>query len=364
MLIRWIGARVAAALATLALLSVAVFVATEVLPGDAVGVVSGPQATEAERAEVRSRLGLDRPAPVRYLQWLGSAATGDLGTSLVSDREVTDIVRSRLTAGSAVFIPAAVLLTVLAGGLGIVAGLNPGRWPDRMLSASAVGLIAVPDFLLAAALLVVFTTWWRVLPAVAIVPVGESLWAHPELIVLPVAALALGGFGPAMRLLRASVADATETPYAEFARLNGVRGLRYARIVVGNALGPATQALAIILAGLLGGAVVVETLFNLPGLGQELTQAVASRDVPLVQGLALVLGGVTLTILLAGDVIARLLGPAGRSWWAHAGWPSRPPGWSTPPPFSVPGSVPGVAPHPSPAPTHRRPRSANSERTY
>lgn len=307
---RWIGVRVGFAIATLFLLSVAVFVATEVLPGDAVGIVSGPQATDAERAQVRTQLGLDRPAPQRYVAWAQGALTGDLGTSLVSGREVSDILVSRVEAGSAVFVPAAVLLTLLAGGLGMLAGLNAGGWLDRIVSSSAVGFIAVPDFLLATALLLVFTAWWPVLPAVAIVPIGESLWGHPDLIVLPALALALGGFGVAMRLLRASVAQTTETPFAEFARLNGVGGLRYARIVVGNALGPAIQALSIMLAGLLGGAVVVETLFNVPGLGQELTQAVASRDVPLVQGLGLVLGGATLAILLTGDIVARLLTPA------------------------------------------------------
>ena len=302
----WIGKRVAIAVATLFLLSVTVFVATEVLPGDAVGIVSGPQATDAERAEVRTRLGLDRPAPQRYLAWMRGALTGDLGTSLVSGREVSDILLSRVEAGSAVFVPAAVLLTLLAGGLGTLAGINVGRWLDRILSSSAVGFIAVPDFLLATGLLLLFTVWWPVLPSVAIVPIGESLWSYPDLIALPALALALGGFGVAMRLLRASVAQATEAPFAEFARLNGVGGLRYVRIVVGNASGPAIQALSIMLAGLLGGAVVVETLFNVPSLGQELTQAVASRDVPLVQGLGLVLGGATLTILLIGDIIARV----------------------------------------------------------
>ena len=304
---RWIGTRVAVAVATLILLTVAVFVATEVLPGDAVGVVSGPQATDAERAEVRTQLGLDRPAPERYLAWLTGALTGDLGTSLVSGREVSDILLSRLEAGSAIFVPAAVLLTLLAGGLGALAGSRAGGRLDRLLSSSAVGFLAVPDFLLATALLLVFTAWWPVLPAVAIVPIGESLWSYPDLIALPALALALGGFGVAMRLLRASVAQATETTFAEFARLNGVRGLRYVRIVVGNVLGPTIQALSIMLAGLLGGAVVVETLFNVPGLGQELTQAVSSRDVPLVQGLGLILGGATLAILLVGDIVNRVL---------------------------------------------------------
>ncbi|GAA2107108.1 ABC transporter permease [Streptomyces synnematoformans] len=303
----WIAARFAVYAATLAVLSVAVFWSTEVLPGDATGVVSGPDATDAERAAVRATLGLDRPAPQRYGDWIAGVLRGDLGTSLVSGREVGDILTSRLGASLSVLVPAVVLIFALAGVLGTVAGLRAGGRLDQALTGATVGLIGIPDFLVATVLLVVFTVWWPVLPAVALVPVGQALWQRPELIALPALALALGGFGSTMRLLRASVAQTAAMPFAEFARLNGVRGPRYVRTVVSNAAGPAIHALAVMVAGLLGGGIVVETLFNVPGLGYELTRAVESRDVPLVQGLSLVLGAITLAVLLAGDVAVRLL---------------------------------------------------------
>ncbi len=303
----WTAVRAAIAVATLACLTALVFGATEVLPGDAVGVISGPDATETEREAVREALGLDRPAIERYGEWIAGAVRGDLGTSLVSGRPVAEIAAARLSATLSILVPAVALIAVFAGVLGIAAGLRVGSRLDRILSGTTLGLVGTPDFLIATGLLAVFTAWWPVLPAVAIVPMGESLWAHPELVALPALALALGGFGSTMRLLRASVAQTAAAGFAEFARLNGVQGLRYVRIVVANALGPAVHALAVMVAGLLGGAIVVETLCNVPGLGHELARAVAERDVPLVQGLSLILGAATLAILLAGDIAARLL---------------------------------------------------------
>lgn len=299
--------RLTTSVATLTVLSVAVFWATEVLPGDAVGVVSGPDATDAEREAVRLALSLDRPPWERYGGWLTGMLHGDLGTSLVSGRDVTGIVFARLGASLAVLLPAAAGILLLAGVLGTIAGMRAGGKTDRALSALTLGLIGTPDFLIATAVLMVFAVWLPILPAVAIVPAGQTLWQHPELIALPALALTLGGFGSTMRLLRTSVAHITTTPFAEFARLNGVHGPAYLRTILVNAAPPAVHAFTIMTAGLVGGGIVVETLFNVPGLGYELTRAVGNRDVPLVQGLSLVLGTVVLTILLLGDIATRML---------------------------------------------------------
>ncbi|MGO1542869.1 MAG: ABC transporter permease [Gulosibacter sp.] len=298
--------RVVAAAATLIVLSVMVFWATEVLPGDATGVVSGPNATDAERDAVRVALGLDRPAIERYGTWLLGVVQGDLGNSLVSGRAVDEILLSRLSVSLAVVIPAAGIL-IVAGSLGTTIGLRAGTRLDKALTAITLGVIAIPEFLIATLVVFVFAVWVPLLPAVAIIPAGQNIWQHPELVVLPALALAIGGFGATMRMLRASVAQTVATPYAESARLNGVRGLAYIRLVLANAAGPATQALSIMIAGLFGGAIVVETLFNVPGLGYEITRAVSNRDVPLVQALSLILSAAVLCILLCGDVLSHLL---------------------------------------------------------
>lgn len=305
---RLVYERILVAVVTLAALSIVVFWCTEVLPGDAVGVVSGQDATPSEREAVRVALGLDRPALERYVDWITHAMTGDLGVSLVSGREIGDIVSARYGATMAVFLPATFGISVLAGVLGAAAGLHQGRRLDRFLTGATIVLVGTPDFLLAVMLLVVVTTFLPAFPVIALVPPGSSLWQHPELIALPALALALGGFGSTMRLLRASVAQAAQSPFAEFARLNGVRGLRYVRIVVANAVGPAIQTLSVMTAGLLGGGIVVESLFNVPGVGYELNRAIAMRDVPLVQALSLVLGASALAILLIGDIASRWAG--------------------------------------------------------
>ncbi|MGO1507635.1 MAG: ABC transporter permease [Microbacterium sp.] len=303
----WILVRVATAVATLTVLSALVFWATEVLPGDAVGVVSGANATDAEREAVRLALGLDRPAPERYLAWLGGILHGDFGVSLVSGREVGAILVTRLGASLAVLVPAAAGILVLAGALGLLMGLKAGSRLDRGFTAVTLGMIAIPEFLIATLLMVMLSVWIPLLPAVAIIPAGQTLWQHPELIVLPALALAIGGCGSTMRMLRASVAQTATAPFTEFARLNGVCGPAYVCLVGVNAAGPAIHSFAVMIAGLLGGAIVVETLFNVPGLGYEITRAVAGRDVPLVQGLSLVLSALVLAILLAGDICSRLL---------------------------------------------------------
>lgn len=307
-LTRSICGRILVAVVTLAALTAVVFWCTEVLPGDAVGVVSGQDATPTEREAVRVALDLDRPPLERYVDWIAHALRGDLGVSLVSGREVGEIVSARYGASMAVLVPAVLGISVLAGVLGTAAGLRQGRRLDRFLTGATVVLVGTPDFLLATMLLVVVTAFLPALPVIAQVPPGSSLWLHPELVALPALALALGGFGSTMRLLRASVAQAAQSPFAEFARLNGVRGPRYVRTVVANAVGPAIHALSVMTAGLLGGGIVVESLFNVPGVGYELSRAVAMRDVPLVQALSLALGASSLAILLIGDIASRLAG--------------------------------------------------------
>ncbi|AOS63707.1 ABC transporter permease [Actinoalloteichus hymeniacidonis] len=305
---RFIAGRLAIAVITLGVLSVVVFWATEILPGDAVGVLSGSDATEAEREAVRDALGLDRPALDRYLEWVGAALRGDLGDSMVTGRPVSEILLPRLANTLTLVTVAIVLIAVVSVTVGLLSGMRVGGRLDRALTTATMSLIATPDFLLATLLLTVFATVLGLFPAVSLLPLGDFAWQHPELLVLPTAALVLGGLGGTTRLVRSSVIGVMRAPYIENAQLNGARGLRLAVAhVLPNALGPGVQALAIMAAGLLGGGIVVETLFNYPGIGFELTQAVGTRDVPVVAGLSLALSSCTLLILLLGDLGARVL---------------------------------------------------------
>jgi peptide/nickel transport system permease protein len=306
--LRFLLGRVVAAVLTLGAVSVLVFAATDVLPGDASGALAGADATAAQRAQIRAELGLDRPAVQRYLEWAGGVLHGDLGTAFVGGRPVAGMLADRLPnslllagVALAVMIPAAVAL-------GLLAGMRAGRRTDRVVSTVTLVAVGVPEFLTAAILVAGLATGLGLLPEVSLVPLGGNPLDDPVILVLPALTLVVVGLALATRMIRASAADVAATPYVEAARLNGVRGLRLALVhVLPNALGPAVQVLATTIGGLVGGAVVVETFFGYPGVGFELQQAVVRRDVPVVQGLVMVLAAVSLTALLAGDVARRLV---------------------------------------------------------
>ncbi|MFI8484094.1 ABC transporter permease [Streptomyces rubrogriseus] len=307
-LLAFAARRLAGAVVLLVLLSAAVFAATAVLPGDAVSAVAGVDASAAQRAEVRAELGLDRPAVQRYADWAAGAVRGDLGRGFVGERPVADVLATRLPNS---LLLAALTLAVtapLATLLGLWTGVRGGV-ADRVVSTSAQILAAVPEFVVAALLVAVLAVWLEVLPRVSVIPLGGTPLDVPDALVLPVLTLSAVGLAVATRLLRASVADTAATPYCEAARLNGVRGVRLAvRHILPNAAGPAVQALTLTTGALVGSAVVVENVFDYPGIGRELQLAVAARDVPMVQGIATALVAVMLAVLLLGDVCARLLG--------------------------------------------------------
>ncbi|MGP2438404.1 ABC transporter permease [Streptomyces sp. JW3] len=313
-LLAFAGRRLAGAAVLLVLLSAAVFAATAVLPGDAVSAVAGVDASAAQRAEVRAELGLDRPAAERYASWAADALRGDLGRGFVGARPVTEVLATRLPNS---LLLAALTLAVtapLAALLGLWTGLRGGGGADRLVSTGAQVLAAVPEFVIAALLVAVLAVWLEVLPPVSVIPLGGTPLDVPRALVLPVLTLSTVGLAVATRLLRVCVADAAATPYCEAARLGGVRGARLAvRHILPNAAAPAVQALTLSTGALVGSAVVVENVYDYPGIGRELQLAVAARDVPMVQGIATALVAVLLAVLLLGDLGARLLGARERN---------------------------------------------------
>ncbi|MEW1996814.1 ABC transporter permease [Streptomyces coelicoflavus] len=307
-LIAFAGRRLVGAAVLLVVLSTVVFAATAVLPGDAVSAVAGLDASAAQRAEVRAELGLDRPAAERYAHWAAGAVRGDLGHGFVGDRQVTDVLATRLPNSLLLAGLTLAVTAPLAALLGLWTGLRGGG-ADRFVSTAAQVLAAVPEFVVAALLVAVLAVWLELLPRVSVIPLGGTPLDVPHALILPVLTLSAVGLAVATRLLRVSVADAAATPYCEAARLNGVRGVRLAvRHILPNAAGPAVHALTLTTGALVGSAVVVENVFDYPGIGRELQLAVAARDIPMVQGIATILAGVMLAVLLTGDICARLLG--------------------------------------------------------
>ncbi|WP_189056542.1 ABC transporter permease [Longimycelium tulufanense] len=304
-----------AGIAATCAVSLLVFVGTDLLPGDAADVIltrsaSSGGGTPEQLAALRAELGLDVPWPQRYLGWIGGLLQGDLGSSLVSGRSVTDVIGSRLGNTLVLAGTATVLLVPVAVGLGLWSGIRQGRPGDRVVSGVAVAAQALPEFVAATLLIAVFALIAGLLPAVSLVPPGTSPLARPEILVLPVLSLLSVMAGQSIRMVRARTSEVVRADFVRVARLHGIPERRVVwRYVVPNALGPALQLLAGSISWLVGGIVVVEQVFAYPGISHELVQAIISRDVPVVQALAFAMAVCTLAIYTLADLLVVALVP-------------------------------------------------------
>ncbi|MGY0460838.1 ABC transporter permease [Kitasatospora sp. cg17-2] len=302
----WVRRRLLLGAGQVAAVPVLVFVLTEALPGDAAVVAAGDDPDPARIAALRAALRLDRPAVERFADWAGELAHGDLGRSLVGGRPVADHLTEAL---APTLLLAALTLTLLvpaAVGLGLLAARREGGPLDRAVSTVTLAVYAVPEFALGVLLTGVFALWLGWLPPTAVGGIGRQ----PAVLVLPVVVLLARPVCSTARLVRAGLLDAMAAPYAVHALRCGVPPNRV-RLghALPNALAPVVQHLARTAEWLLCGVIVAEALFVVPGLGTVLLDAVAARDVPVVQGLAVLFGTVTVLLNLAADLAARRLAP-------------------------------------------------------
>ncbi len=299
--------RAALAVVQLAVLSVLVFVLTALLPGDAAELRFTETLTPAQVDQLRAQLGLDQPAVERFTHWFGNVLTGDLGTSLISGGPVIDIVKDSVGATLVLTLATLAVVVPLAVALGIVMGARENGRLDRAITSVTLALSAIPDFVIAVLLVAVFSLKLGWLPATWI---GGDLLASPVLLVLPVAVL----FGRTVCLLsrqvRAGTITALQAEYVVQARRLGVPRRRLLlRHVLPNAAVPGVQELARTGDTLLGGVLVVEAIFAIPGFATALVDGVETRDVPVVQGLTLVLAVAALVINLGADLVCNRLVP-------------------------------------------------------
>jgi peptide/nickel transport system permease protein len=304
-----------AARALLSLLGVcvAVFAATELLPGDAAEARARGGADAGQLAELRHEAGLDRPPAARFADWLAGLARGDAGVSLISGRPVADLVAERLPAtvtlagcALALTVPLMVALACWAG-----AGTRSGHLAAGVAAAVAV----VPQVVVAGSLAGLFAGVLGWLPRVSLLPAGQPPWRAPDLLVLPVLCLALPAAAWGAGLLAGAVADARLAPHVDDATLRGVPAWRVAAVhVLPLVVAPALRVLAVVTGGLLAGTTVVETIFGYRGLGELLVASVGSRDVPVVQAVAVLSAAAVLALLLAADIAARLTRPRRGAW--------------------------------------------------
>ncbi|WP_282701284.1 ABC transporter permease [Streptomyces sp. CC219B] len=286
----------------LAVLLACVFAAVELLPGDAANATSERGESAADLAERRRLLGLDRPVPERFAEWMTGLPTGDLGTSARGE-PVAELL-SRPFPNTLLLGGLALLVTlVVSVALGCWAASRPGSLADRAVSGSATGILALPEFVVAVALVLVFALWTDWLPAVTLTDADGSP-ASWEMLVLPVLALAIPQIGWNTRIIRAALADEAKAPHIETAVLDGLPRHRvFLHHLLPGALPTIAAGLATSTGMLLGGAVVVETIFNYPGIGSVLAGAVADRDSPLIAGVVAVTGVVITGVLLLADLV-------------------------------------------------------------
>ncbi len=297
--------RIGIGLVTLWVVSVLVFVGTEILPGDVAEIILGQNATTDTLAALRSELGLDKPALVRYFGWLGDMVTGDLGVSKAGGATIESLIGNRLLNTVVLAGTVAGISVPLSISVGLLAAMHPGTWIDRAVSFATLSLISVPEFFIATILVLVFAVQLRLLPSVAYLSGGETLWQFARALALPILTLTIAISGQMIRLTRAVVLNVLSSPYIEMAILKGVPRRRIVlRHALFNALGPIVNVVALNLAYLVSGVVIVETVFAYPGLAKLMIDGVQTRDLPLVQACAMIFCGAYVVLILLADIAA------------------------------------------------------------
>lgn len=302
--------RIGLALLSLLAVSVVVFAITSVLPGDAAQEQLGQEATPEVLAALRAQLGLDVPAHQRYLHWIAGLVRGDLGVSSTARQPVVDLIASRLMNSLQLAALTALFSVPIALSLGIAAAVWRGSWFDRLESTAAVTVVSVPEFLVATLAVLVFAVHLRWLPALSYLSGGESLGQMLRAFAMPVVTLTCVIVAQMMRMTRAAVIDQLEAPYIEMVRLKGASPMRTVLAhALPNAVGPIANAVALSLSYLLGGVIIVETIFNYPGVAKLMVEAVAQRDIPLVQACTMLFCTGYLILVTLADLCGILANP-------------------------------------------------------
>jgi peptide/nickel transport system permease protein len=308
--VAFLGRRLLLVALVMAIVSVLIFGVVQILPGDVAVMILGTSATPEDLAALRAKLGLGRPAPLRYLDWISGTVRGDWGSSLLYQVPVRPLVLERL-GRSAVLAGLALAVAVpLAVGLGVLSALRRGRLLDQAVGLLTLVSVSLPEFIVGTVLILVLAFRFTLLPPSSLIDPEAGLWRAAPGLVLPTLTLVLALLAHMTRMTRASMLEVLEQPYVLAARL---RGLRPRRVVVHhalrNALLPTVGIIAINVGYLIGGIVVVETVFAYPGLGRLMVDAVNHRDVPVIQMAALVIALTYALANLAADLAYAYLDP-------------------------------------------------------
>lgn len=302
--------RLISSLVTLLLVSLVIFAITSLLPGDTAQQILGQFATPDQVATLRTQLGLDQPAALRYWHWLSGFVTGDLGRSASNGMAVTALLNERLPNSLILAAITTVVSVPLALVMGITAAMRRGGSVDRALNLVTLSMVAVPEFLVATLAVLIFAVKLDWLPALSYVSTVDDFGDFLKIYAMPVLTLCCVLIAQMARMTRAALIDQLDSAYIEMARLKGVPPMRRVlRHALPNAVGPIANAIALSLSYLLGGVIIVETIFNYPGIASLMVDAVSNRDLALVQACAMLFCAAYLVLVMVADLCAILSNP-------------------------------------------------------
>ncbi len=309
-MLAYIARRLASTLVVMAIVGVFVFLLLHLSPGDPAAIIAGDNASPEQIAGIRQRLGLDDPLPVQFLRWSGAVLQGDLGISIFSNEPVMKLVGQRIEPTLSLALTTLVVAVTLAVTFGVLAAWRAGSWIDRSLMVVSVLGFSVPVFVVGYLLIYVFAIWLRWLPVQGYSPIADGVGPWIERLVLPSIALGLAYVALIARITRTAMLDVLAEDYIRTAKAKGVATrpmlLKHA---LKNAGVPIITVIGIGVALLIGGVVITETVFNIPGVGRLLVDAISKRDYPIIQGVILLFSGVYVVVNLMIDLTYTFLDP-------------------------------------------------------
>jgi peptide/nickel transport system permease protein len=307
---RFVGKRIALSLITLVLLSLIVFFGAQVLPGDVGRAILGPLADQQAVDALNERLGANDPLVSQYFDWVGGVLTLDMGDSLVFRRPVGEVLGDALVNSLKLAVLAFIIVVPLSILGGVYAALKEGSGRDRLISLGGLSATAIPDFVWAVLLILVFSLWLGIFPATATAPPESGFFTQVEYLILPALCLVFVLFGYIARMARAGTIEALDADYTRTAVIKGLPSRTVVRRhVLRNSLLPTIAVVATQCGYLIGGLLVIETIFNYQGIGQALYQAALQKDWPLLQTGVLIVGIVYLVATLIADIAYSVLNP-------------------------------------------------------
>ncbi|RWM20728.1 MAG: ABC transporter permease [Mesorhizobium sp.] len=309
-ILRLVAQRILLGMVLLLAVSVLIFAGTQILPGDVAQAILGQAATPEALANLREQLGLNDPAWLRYLHWLGGILHGDFGTAQSSGLDIASSISTRLKNTLFLAACAAIVAVPLAVILGLIAVRYRDGFVDKLISGLALASTSFPEFFIGYVLIFVFAVHWQIFPSISTVDESTPFLERLQAVVLPATALTLVVLAHMMRMTRAAILNVMQSAYIETAELKGLKPFDVIRKhAFPNAIAPIVNVVMLNLAYLIVGVVVVEVIFVYPGMGQYLVDHVSKRDVPVVQAVGLIFAAVYITLNIVADIAAIVANP-------------------------------------------------------